>query len=172
MATTSSKLPSGGASSQAQIWLFLTEEMSTTSFNHGDFALAEVKKMDLTLQHCLKLSGAQGQAQEFSFCIYSQSMNSAVQMLTDESIIATYQLYCSRDPVIQIIIRKANEPPPNTSRAPSHAASLASRQQKSAPRGLLAKELFIQPRVTRLCREALTWKRLRRSRIRAIWSQS
>ncbi|KFA67189.1 hypothetical protein S40285_10292 [Stachybotrys chlorohalonatus IBT 40285] len=89
MATTSSKLPSGGASSQAQIWLFLTEEMSTTSFNHGDFALAEVKKMDLTLQHCLKLSGAQGQAQEFSFWIYSQSMNSAVQMLTDESIIAT-----------------------------------------------------------------------------------
>ncbi|KEY66505.1 hypothetical protein S7711_10905 [Stachybotrys chartarum IBT 7711] len=124
--------------------------MSTTSFNQGDFGLAEVKKMDLTLQHCLKLSGAQGQAQEFSFWIYSQSMKSAVQMLTDESIIATYQLYCSRDPVIQIIIRKANELSPNTSRAPSHAASLASRQQKSAPRGLLAKELFIQPRVRHL----------------------
>lgn len=74
-------------------------------------------------------------------------MSSAVQMLTNESIIGTYKLYCSKDPIVQIIIRNVHELSPNTSRAPSYASSLASRQQKSARRGLLAPELFIQPKV-------------------------
>ncbi|KAF4496699.1 hypothetical protein FAGAP_7141 [Fusarium agapanthi] len=131
----------------AQIWFFLFEDMKSSNFKQTDFSLADVKKMNLTLDQCLKLSGCKGKAQDFSFWIRSQSMSSAVQMLTDEGIIGTYKLYCAKDPIIQIIIRHAEDLSPNTSRAPSHATSLASRQQKSARRGLLAPELFIQPKV-------------------------
>lgn len=136
----------GEASQQQQLWFFLSESMQEIGFKQGDATLADVKKMDLTLQQCLKLSGAKGQAQDFSFWIHSQSMKSAVQMLTDESIIRTYKLYCANDPIILIIIRKSDEPSPNSSLTPSNAASLAARQNKSARRGLLAPELFVQPK--------------------------
>ncbi|KAI1380987.1 hypothetical protein F4677DRAFT_441316 [Hypoxylon crocopeplum] len=74
-------------------------------------------------------------------------MAAAVQVLSDESTIATYNLYCRRDPVVTITIRKAEDPSPNTSRSSSHENSLDGGWKASASHGLLVLELFIQPRV-------------------------
>ncbi|KAF5571147.1 hypothetical protein FPHYL_663 [Fusarium phyllophilum] len=147
MASKSGQSASKAGAEQVQLWFFLFEDMKSSNFKQADYSLADVKKMNLTLDQCLKLSGCKGKAQDFSFWIHSKSMSSAVQMLTDEGIIGTYKLYCAKDPIIQIIIRHAEDLSPNTSRAPSHADSLASRQQKSARRGPLAPDLFIQPKV-------------------------
>jgi hypothetical protein len=130
-----------------QLWFFLTEGVKDDKFKQGSATLAKVMEMDLTLQQCIKCSGTKGKAEEYSFWIHSQSMKAAVQLLTDESIIGTYRLYCSKDPVIQIICRQSNDPSPNSSLSPSYKLSLAIRQKESARRGLLAPELFTQPKI-------------------------
>ena len=63
-------------------------------------------------------------------------------MLTDEAILATHQLYCRNDPVVTITVRYADDPSPNSSRAPSHQSSLAERRKVS--RGKIVPELFLR----------------------------
>ena len=87
-----------------------------------------------------------GDTAKFAFYIHSQSMAAAVQLLSDESIITTYNLYCQTDPAVTITVRKATDPSPNSSRAMSHEGLLAERRKVLAKRGLLYPELFIQPR--------------------------
>ncbi|KAK1971564.1 hypothetical protein LY78DRAFT_734468 [Colletotrichum sublineola] len=147
MASGRKKKQSNEHEETSQIWFFLCEAMSLTTFSQGNYTLEEVKHMDLTLDLCLKLSKAKGKVNDYSFWIHSDSMAAAVQLLSDQSIIAMYSLYCKNDPIVTIIIRGANDPSPNTSRTPSHVNSLASRRTVSAQRGILAPELFIHPRI-------------------------
>lgn len=139
-ATTKAKPPE-------QLWFFLQESMDANSFSQASFTLEEVRKMDIKLNTCLEVTNSHGSPAEFAFYIHSRSMAAAVRLLTDDSIIATYNLYCQHDDVVLIIIRGKNDPSPNTSRAPSHQNSLAARQKASARRGVLATDLFIQPKV-------------------------
>ncbi|KAI0379525.1 hypothetical protein F5Y04DRAFT_282945 [Hypomontagnella monticulosa] len=74
-------------------------------------------------------------------------MAAAVQLLSDASILATYNLYCQDDPVVTITIRKAEDPSPNSSRSASYHSSLAAKQKISARRRLLVPDLFVQPTV-------------------------
>lgn len=148
MSSKQTKPGSDSGHAPQQVWFFLVEAMDDPTFKQGCGTLDELKKTRMTLQRCLELSGVSGKkASDFSFWIHSQSMKAAVQMLTDESIIGTWNLYCQKDPIVLVIIRKATDPSPNTSRTPSHANSLSARQQHSAKRGLLVPELFIQPKV-------------------------
>lgn len=103
--------------------------------------------MDLSLELCLRMTKTAGDTAKFAFYIHSQSMTAAVQLLSDESIITTYNLYCQTDPAVTITARKSADPSPNSSRAVSHEGSLAERRKISAKRGLLYPELFIQPKV-------------------------
>ncbi|KAI2625707.1 hypothetical protein GGR54DRAFT_592678 [Hypoxylon sp. NC1633] len=130
-----------------QLWFFLREDMSISQFTQVPLTLSEVRKIDLTFGYCLSATKSPGSVHDYTFHIHSASMAAAVQLLSDESIIATYNIYCQRDPVVTIIIRKAGDPSPNTSRSASHDNSLAERRKVSASRGLLVPELFIQPTV-------------------------
>ncbi|OAQ61981.1 hypothetical protein VFPPC_07321 [Pochonia chlamydosporia 170] len=130
-----------------QLWFFLNEGMNRNSFTQGAYTFEEVKKHTMSLQTCIKLSGGKGTVEEHSFYIHSDSMSSAVQMLNDESIIATYNLYCTKDNVVTVIVRKATEPSPNSSRTPSHANSRSSRRSLSASHGISVPEVLIQPKI-------------------------
>lgn len=129
-----------------QLWFFLNESMDTTSFTQGIYTLEDMKKHNLNLETCIRLTGGQGVVNDHAFYIYSSSMASAVRLLNDESVIATYNLYCTKDTVVTVIVRKANDPSPNTSRTPSHANSRSSRQ-KSLSTGSTVPEVFIQPKI-------------------------
>jgi hypothetical protein len=63
------------------------------------------------------------EVQKFAFYLHSASMAAAVRLLSDESILVTYNLYCQKDDVVTILVRGINEPSPNTSRSPSHQNS-------------------------------------------------
>lgn len=134
-----------GRALDSQLWFFLYEDVDTSSYKQSDFTFAEVKEMGLTLPKCLTLTGIKGRREDFQFWMFSAGIRCASQLQTDESIIGTYNMYCSKDPIIQIIIRRKRGPSPNSSRAPSHAASLASRQEVSSRRGFSASEVSIQP---------------------------
>lgn len=127
-----------------QDWWFVREEMRSDKYVQECVSYQELLKMNITLEHCLDLTKANNAA-EFSFFIHSASMAAAVQLLSDESIITTYNLYCTEDPVVTIIMRGIDELSPNASHAPSHNSSLAQRRKVSGRRGLLSPELFIQP---------------------------
>ncbi|KAI1762815.1 hypothetical protein GGR53DRAFT_467963 [Hypoxylon sp. FL1150] len=130
-----------------QLWFFLREDMSRSVYSQDFRTISEVRKMNLTLESCLKTAGVKGNPGVFAFYIHSQSMAAAVRLLSDESIITTYNLYCQKDNPVHIIIRDANDPSPNSSRCPSHESSLAQRRKVSASRGLLVPDLFIQPKI-------------------------
>ncbi|RYP64671.1 hypothetical protein DL769_006579 [Monosporascus sp. CRB-8-3] len=132
---------------EKQLWFFLREEMTIAQFTQAVLTLDDVRKRDVTLEYCLKATGTMGTVDDYAFYIHSASMAAAVRLLTDNSIIAMYNLYCRNDPVVTITIRKATDPSPNTSLSVSHQNSLAERRKVSAQRGLLVPELFIQPRV-------------------------
>ncbi|RYP70419.1 hypothetical protein DL771_005460 [Monosporascus sp. 5C6A] len=132
---------------EKQLWFFLREQMTIAQFTQAVLSLDDVRKTDITLEYCLKATGTTGTVDDYAFYIHSASMAAAVRLLTDGSIIATYNLYCRRDPVVTITIRKATDPSPNTSLSASHQNSQAERRKISAQRGLLVPELFIQPRV-------------------------
>lgn len=121
--------------------------MTASSYKQGVKTFTEIDKLHMTLENCLKWSGSYGKVSNHAFYIHSESMSSAVQLLSDESIVATYNLYCTADPIITVIIRHANDPSPNSSRAPSHESSLASRRTLSSQRGISVRELFIQPSI-------------------------
>lgn len=136
-----------GPAAVPQVWFFLNETMASSSFTQKALVLDEVEKFSMSLKICLTLSGGVGNVKDYAFYIHSESMASAVRMLSDESIIATYNLYCSKDSVVTIIVRRASDPSPNTSCTPSHNNSLASRKSASKSRGVIAPELYIQQRV-------------------------
>jgi hypothetical protein len=128
-----------------QLWFFLKEEMVLPKFTQKQYTLFDVQTDGITLQNCLNITSTQGSTERFAFYIHSASMAAAVRMLTDESIWVTYKLYCQNDPVVMVLIRDANDPSPNTSRAPSYNNSFAERRKVS--RGKIIPEIFIQPPV-------------------------
>ncbi|KAH0443815.1 hypothetical protein CcaCcLH18_00641 [Colletotrichum camelliae] len=131
-----------------QLWFFLSESMTQSSWSQGIYTMDEIKTQDMSLDLCLKLSKNKGSTKNHSFWIASESMAAAVQLLSDESIVAMYNLYCKNDATVQIIIRTSDDPSPNASRTPSHAASLASRRALSASKkGATVPELFLQPAI-------------------------
>ena len=139
--------PNGSVHATDQIWFFLKENMKDAEYSQNHLTLDAVRRLELSRQECLKQSKTKGLPESYAFYLHSESMAAAVRLLSDESITATYNLYCSNDPVVTIIIRKANEPSPNSSQTPSHADSLASRKAISANRKLKLPELFKQPTV-------------------------
>ena len=146
-ALTNKSQEASPAAPAPQLWFFLYESMTTSSYKQGVKTFAEVNKLQMTLENCLKWSGSNGKVSSHAFYIHSESMSSAVQLLSDDSIVATYNLYCTDDPIVTVIIRHANDPSPNSSRAPSHENSLASRRTLSSQRGVSVRELFIQPSI-------------------------
>ncbi|KAK7746208.1 hypothetical protein SLS62_009424 [Diatrype stigma] len=129
-----------------QLWFFLREDMTISQFVQVPLTFDEVQKVGITLDYCMNATQTTGPIKDQAFYIHSASMAAAVRLLDDDSIIATYNMYCQKDPVVTISIRKASDPSPNTSISASHQSSLAERRNISARRGLLAPELFIQPR--------------------------
>jgi hypothetical protein len=130
-----------------QLWFILRESMSTSKEDFVVFntTFSRVKQNGLSLEECLRLVKTKGKPEDFSFHIYSKSMAAAVRLLSDESIRVTYELYCKKDPVVEIYIRDAKDPSPNTSKCPSYENSLRSRQNTASGRGRLVPELFIRP---------------------------
>lgn len=120
--------------------------MTISQFVQVPVTFNEVQKLSITLDYCLRATRTSGSANDHAFYIHSASMAAAVRLLTDDSIIATYNIYCQKDSVVTITIRKASDPSPNSSLAASHQTSLAERRKVSGKRGLLLPDLFIQPR--------------------------
>lgn len=146
-ASSSSSSVAKNAPKEDQLWFFLLEDMPVPSFAQHTRTLSEVRNMDITLRECLKITKAKGDVNDYAFYIHSQGMSAAVQLLTDESIIATYNLYCRADGLVLIIIRGKDDPSPNISRSSNYAQSLADRRKQSAARGIAVPELPIQPKV-------------------------
>jgi hypothetical protein len=120
-----------------QIWFFIWEKMkpkpSLAPYKQGYLPLSEVKK-GMTLTKILQIVGVDSPVDDHTFWIHSNSMKAAVQLLNDNSIQMTWKLYCESDSVVTIHIRPAADPSPNTSKAPSHSASLAERRKVSGRR--------------------------------------
>lgn len=130
-----------------QIWFFLWENMKLSafpSFQQGHLTLDEVKKHGMTFQTCLKIAKVDSIPEKHTFWIHSNSMQAAVQLLTDQSIEVMWNLYCKTDDVVTIHIRTRSDPSPNTSRASSYNNSLAERRKVSGERRKVA-EIF--PRI-------------------------
>jgi hypothetical protein len=136
----------GPSENRDQLWFILKESMSEPSFLQKDITLSQIRQRGLILNDCLRIVNVKGNPADFSFHIFSASMAAAVRLLSDESVLTTYRLYCQKDPVVVIFIRDANDPSPNTSKAPSHENSLRSRQSTARGRGKLVPELFIRPK--------------------------
>jgi hypothetical protein len=129
-----------------QLWFFLKENMALPSYVQKQFTLKDIQQKGLSLADCLKITNsADSNVNKYAFYIHSVSMAAAVRLLSDESILATFNIYCRKDPVVTILIRAADDLSPNTSRAPSHQNSLAERRKIS--RGKVVPEIFIQPKV-------------------------
>ena len=120
-----------------QIWFFIWENMKPKSslppYEQGYLHLSEVKK-GMTLAKTLQIADVDSRVDDHTFWIHSNSMKAAVQLLNDNSIQMTWKLYCENDSVVTIHIRPAADPSPNTSKAPSHNASLAERRKVSGRR--------------------------------------
>jgi hypothetical protein len=129
-----------------QLWFFLKENMTLPSYVQKQFTLKDIQQRGLSLADCLKITNSPDtDLKKYAFYIHSASMAAAVRLLSDESILTTFNLYCQKDLVVTIWIRAADDLSPNTSRAPSHQNSLAERRKVS--RGRLVSEIFIQPKV-------------------------
>ncbi|KAF4553949.1 Hypothetical protein D9617_5g068240 [Elsinoe fawcettii] len=141
-------MSSSPAQDDDQIWFFLQESTSSQNFTlkQRNFSDIRKKKGGFSLRDCLDTVGANGDASAYAFYIHCSSMAAAVRLLSDESLKVTHGLYCRKADVVTITIRGANEPSPNSSRAPSHQSSLAARRRVTEPRGRIVSEIFIQPR--------------------------
>ncbi|CZT07517.1 uncharacterized protein RCO7_09770 [Rhynchosporium graminicola] len=137
---------------EEQIWFFIWESTkpSTKSppYQQGWLPLSEVVRQGLTLQKALTTSRAPGQVSDQNFWIHSNSMSAAVQLLTDQSIKVTWELYCKKDAVVTIHIRPNKDPSPNASRASSHQQSLADRRKQSGRRAV--SEIFVRPPLSQI----------------------
>ena len=114
---------------------------SLAPYKQGYLPLPEVKK-GMTLAKTLQIVGVDSRVDDHTFWIHSNSMKVAVQLLNDNSIQMTWKLYCESDGVMTIHIRPAADPSPNTSKAPSHNASLAERRKVSGRRTV--SDIFIR----------------------------
>ncbi|KAH7305620.1 hypothetical protein BKA65DRAFT_601946 [Rhexocercosporidium sp. MPI-PUGE-AT-0058] len=132
--------------SQEQIWFFIWESTRPSSrsppYQQGWLTLSEVKK-NMSLEKALSSSKAEGKVEDHSFWIHSNSMKAAVQLLSDQSISVTWELYCKSDSVVTIHIRPNQDPSPNTSKATSHHHSLTERRKQSGRRTV--SDIFVRP---------------------------
>lgn len=128
---------------EEQVWFFLLESMESRQYKMQVLKLSQVSSTILTLQDCLKIVGVKGKPEEYSFYLYSESMSAAVQLLSDQSIPATWNLYCQKDLMAMLTIRLAKDPSPNSSRALSHPSSLAEIRKISSGRPV--PDIRIQP---------------------------
>jgi len=108
-------------SSAPQTWFFLREQMSGTpeDFYVGYTDIDTIKSRGINLRVCRSLAKLEGEVDEYSFWISSASIQPAVRLLSSESIRFHYDSYCTKDPVVQITIRPAGDPSPNSSKCPS-----------------------------------------------------
>lgn len=127
MSTSSLQQPA----SEDQLWFIVRESTTSTRFEQRAMTLEQIQEAGVTLKKFLEWTNTTGNETEFSFFIHSNCMKAAVQLLNDESIYAIYRLYCQKDPIVTIHIRKVHEPSPNSSRAPSHQKVLAERRTAS-----------------------------------------
>jgi hypothetical protein len=126
-----------------QLWFFLKEDMNLPTFVQHQYTFADVRRNGIKLENILTILNVKDEVQKFAFYLHSASMATAVRLLSNESILVTYNLYCQKDDVVMILVRGINEPSPNTSRSPSHQNSLRERRKISC--GALVPEIFIQP---------------------------
>ena len=118
-------------SSDSQLWFLLGEELSSQSFSQVKLTLEDIKRDGISLSSVAVMLSLRDPVDEYAFFIHSISMQAAVQMLSDRAIAATWQLYCQNDPIVTIVVRKAKDPSPNTSRAPSYSKALGERRTAS-----------------------------------------
>ncbi|KAL8859772.1 MAG: hypothetical protein Q9178_003887 [Gyalolechia marmorata] len=116
-----------------QLWFLLGEQIQSQAFTQVKITLDQIKENGINLSGILSQLLLHEPEEQYSFFMHSASMKAAVQMLTDRSIHATWQLYCQNDPVVTIVVRKAQDPSPNTSRAPSYSMALVERRKVSGP---------------------------------------
>lgn len=115
-----------------QIWFFLRENLHMTDFTQGYQSKADFFEMGPSFETILQLARAEkSKADDYDFYLHSSSMKAAVQILSDEAITVTWSLYCQHDPVVTVHVRSKDDPSPNSTRTPSHSASLAQRRQVS-----------------------------------------
>jgi hypothetical protein len=129
-----------------KLWFFLKESMALPTYVQKQYTLRDVQQWGLSLADCLKITSCRDtDLTKYAFYMHSASMAAAVRLLSDESILTTFNLYCQKDPVVTVLIRAAEDLSPNTSRAPSHQSSLAERRKISGRR--IVSEIFIQPKI-------------------------
>ena len=128
-----------------QIWFFIQESTKRQNFYQGISSLAEITKNGISLQKCLDLAKITNRTTaQCTFYIHSESMSAAVNMLHDQAIMSTWQIYCKKDKVVCIHIRDAEEDSPNVSLAASHKSSLAERRKVSRS---AIPEIVLRPRL-------------------------
>lgn len=124
-----------------QLWFFLKENMTLPSYVQKLFTLKDIQQRGLSLADCLKITNSlDTDLKKYAFYIHSASLAAAVRLLSDESMLTTFNLYCQKDLVVTIWIRAADDLSPNTSRAPGHQNSLAERRKVS--RGRLVSDFY------------------------------
>jgi hypothetical protein len=98
-----------------QLWFFLKENMTLSSYVQKQFTLKDIQQRGLSLADCLKITNSTDtDLKKYAFYIYSASMAAPVRLLSDESILTTFNLYCQKDPVVTILIRATDDLSPNT----------------------------------------------------------
>lgn len=117
-----------------QLWFFVFEDVKSLDFRQAESSLQKVEQEGISLVSVLQQLRLEGDALDYSFFIHSSSMHASVQVLNDAAIHGTWQLYCTQDAVITITVRKAKDPSPNSSRAPSYGQSLSKRRAASGNR--------------------------------------
>ena len=120
--------------------------MALPTYVQKQYTLRDVQQRGLSLADCLKITSCRDtDLTKYAFYMHPASMAAAVRLLSDESILNTFNLYCQKDPVVTVLIRAAEDLSPNTSRAPSHQSSLAERRKISG--GRIVSDIFIQPKI-------------------------
>ena len=108
--------------------------------------LDDVIKNGISLDSILRQLSLDGEVQSHAFFIHSASMQASVRMLNDKAVQGKWQLYCRDDPSVIITVRKADDPSPNSSRAPSYALSLSQRRIASGELSVSETPIHTRPR--------------------------
>jgi hypothetical protein len=80
-----------------QLWFFLKEDMNLPTFVQHQYTFADVRRNGIKLENILTILNVKDEVQKFAFYLHSASMAAAVRLLSDESILVTYNLYCQKD---------------------------------------------------------------------------
>ena len=135
----------GLADEELQFWLDrdrMVEARQTTTTMSGLFISTSLALLALTTAIANPMASNLYNAHTWNaIFMHSASMQAAVQMLKCEAIQATWHLYCRQDPVVTIIVRKINDPSPNSHGAPSYSKALFLR--RSASRNLIGPDIPI-----------------------------